>query len=337
MKSTRVAAGLAAVAVLALSACSSSTDDAAGSGGTTAAGGGSSSTEGTFPATVETKFGEVTVEARPERIVALGWGDAETALSLGYQPVGASDWLAFGGDGVGPWAEGRYDESPEIIDTLEPSYEAIAALEPDLILDVKSSGDQDRYDRLSEIATTVGVPVDGDSYLTTGERQLEIISAALGVPEKGEELQAQLDDTFAQARTDHPDWDGKTAVAATRTSEGWGAYVEGSERVAFLENLGFVQSPTVAALPSSASGFSVDISSEQLDLLDADLIVAFPIYIDVTEITDDPQWQAIPAVADDRAVVIEGDLQSAYSLGTVGAQQYALDNLVPLIAEALGS
>lgn len=335
MKSMRVAA-VAAVAVLALSACSGA-DDAAGSGETTAAGGSTSAAEGTFPATVDTKFGEITVESRPERIVALGWGDAETALSLGYQPVGASDWLAFGGDGVGPWAEGQYDESPEIIDTLEPSYEAIAALEPDLILDVKSSGDQDRYDRLSEIAPTVGVPEGGDSYLTTGQQQLEIISTALGVPEKGEELQAQLEDSFAAAREAHPDWDGKTIAAATRTSEGWGAYIEGGDRVDFLENLGFVQSPTIADLPVSASGFSVDISSEQLDLLDADLIVAFPIYIDTAEITDDPQWQAIPAVADGRAVVIDGDLSSAYSLGTIGAQQYALDNLVPLIEDALGS
>ncbi|WP_454049981.1 iron-siderophore ABC transporter substrate-binding protein [Cellulomonas sp. Marseille-Q8402] len=336
MKSMRVAAGLAAVAVLALSACSSTDDPGDGSEGTetTAAG---TSGEGTFPATVDTKFGEITVESRPERIVALGWGDAETALSLGYQPVGASDWLAFGGDGVGPWAEGQYDESPEIIDTLEPSYEAIAALEPDLILDVKSSGDQDRYDRLSEIAPTVGVPEGGDSYLTTGQQQLELISGALGVPEKGEELAAQLDETFAQAREDHPDWDGKTIAAATRTSEGWGAYIEGGDRVDFLQNLGFVQSPTIADLPVSASGFSVDISAEQLDLLDADLIVAFPIYIETTEITDDPQWQAIPAVADGRAVVIDGDLSSAYSLGTIGAQQYALDNLVPLIEDALGS
>ncbi|HYQ75390.1 iron-siderophore ABC transporter substrate-binding protein [Cellulomonas sp.] len=334
MKSMRVAA-VAAVAVLALSACSG-TDDSAGSGETTAAGG-SPAAEGAFPATVDTKFGEITIESRPERIVALGWGDAETALSLGYQPVGASDWLAFGGDGVGPWAEGEYDESPEIIDTLEPSYEAIAALEPDLILDVKSSGDQDRYDRLSEIATTVGVPEGGDTWLTTGEEQLELISAALGVPEKGAELQAGLDAAFEQARGDHPDWAGKTFTATARTSEGWGAYIEGSERVQFMENLGFEQSPTIAALPVSSSGFSVDISSEQLDLLDADLIVAFPIYLDASEITDDPQWQAVPAVADGRAVVLGSELQSAYSLGTVGAQQYALDNLVPLIEDALGS
>lgn len=335
MKSLRVAAGVAAVAVLALSACSS-TDDSAGSGEGTASSGSSEAAEGSFPATVDTKFGEVTVESRPERIVALGWGDAETALSLGYQPVGASDWLAFGGDGVGPWAEGEYDESPEIIDTLEPSYEAIAALEPDLILDVKSSGDQDRYDRLSEIAPTVGVPEGGDSYLTTGQQQLELISAALGVPEKGAELEAQLDDAFAAARDAHPDWDGKTIAAATRTSEGWGAYIEGGDRVDFLQNLGFVQSPEIAALPVSSSGFSVSISAEQLDVLDADLIVAFPIYIDTAEITDDPQWKAIPAVAAGHSVVIDGDLSSAYSLGTIGAQLYALDNLVPLIEDALG-
>jgi ABC-type Fe3+-hydroxamate transport system substrate-binding protein len=64
-------------------------------------------------------------------VVALGWSDAETALALGVQPVGASDWLGFGGEGVGPWAAGRYDEAPQIIDTLEPSLEAIAALKPD--------------------------------------------------------------------------------------------------------------------------------------------------------------------------------------------------------------
>ncbi|HEY0187369.1 MAG TPA: iron-siderophore ABC transporter substrate-binding protein [Cellulomonas sp.] len=334
MKSTRVAAAVAAVAALALSGCSGTDDSAEPSEDTSTS---ASTSEGTFPATVETKFGEVTIESQPLRIVALGWGDAETVLSLGYQPVGASDWLAFGGDGVGPWAEGEYDESPTIIDTLEPSYEEIAALEPDLILDVKSSGDQDRYDRLSEIATTVGVPEGGDSYLTTGQEQVELIAAALGVPDKGQALLDELDDAFTQARDEHPDWDGQTIAAATRTSEGWGAYIEGGDRVDFLENLGFTQSPTIAALPVASSGFTVDISSEQLDLLDADLIVAFPIYIETTEITDDPQWQAIPAVAAGHSVVIDGDLSSAYSLGTIGAQLYALDNLVPLIEDAIGS
>ena len=41
---------------------------------------------------METKFGVVEVPEDAERIVALGWGDAETALALGVQPLGASDW-----------------------------------------------------------------------------------------------------------------------------------------------------------------------------------------------------------------------------------------------------
>lgn len=103
-------------------------------------GGGGDSTEDTASGTsVDTKFGSVEVPADPQKVVALGWGDAETALALGVQPVGASDWVEFGGKGVGPWAEDLYDEDPEIIATMEPDYEAIAALEPDLILDTNSS------------------------------------------------------------------------------------------------------------------------------------------------------------------------------------------------------
>jgi len=327
MRFTHVGVAALAVAALSLTACS-------GTAGTDDAGSGSPS-NAAFPVTVTTEFGDVTVEKEPVRVVALGWGDAETALALGVQPVGASDWLGFGGEGVGPWAEGLYDTAPEIIETLEPSYEAIAALKPDLILDTKSSGDEDRYDKLSSIATTIGVPEGKASYLTTMDEQMELISTALGQKEKGAQLLAEVDATYEAAAAAHPDWAGKTVAAATKTSEGWGAYVEGSERVTFLERLGFVQSPAIAALPANAGGFSVDISSEQLDLLDADLIVAFPIFIDTAEITGDPLFQAVPAVADGRSVVIDGDLSAAYSLGTTLAAKFSIENLVPKIADAL--
>ena len=138
-----------------------------------------------------------------------------------------------------------------------------------------------------------------------------------------------------EAAAHHEQWDGLSVAAATRTSEGWGAYVDGTERVEFLKRLGFVQSPAIAELPATETGFSVDVSAEQLDLFDADLIVAFPIYIETTEITEDPQWQAIPAVADGRAIVLEGDLSSAYSLGSVLSTKYAVEKMVPLIEKTL--
>ena len=329
MRFTHVGVAALAVAALALTGCASgaATDDDTSD---------DSASSAAFPVTVSTEFGDVTVEKKPVRVVALGWGDAETALALGVQPVGASDWLAFGGEGVGPWAEGLYDTPPEIIGTLEPSFEAIAALKPDLILDTKSSGDEERYEKLSSIATTVGVPEGKTSYLTTMDEQMDLVSSALGLKDEGDDLLAEVDATYEEAAAAHPEFEGLTVAAATKTSEGWGAYVEGSERVRFLERLGFVQSPEIAALPANSGGFSVDISSEQLDLLDADLIVAFPIFIETSELTDDPLWSAIPAVADGRSVVIDGDVSAAYSLGTTLAAKFSIENLVPKIADALG-
>jgi len=323
-------AAAVAVATLALAGCSADADP------DDATGGGASGGSGAFPVSIDTKFGEVTVEKKPTRVVALGWGDAEAALALGVQPVGASDWLAFGddADGVGPWAQGLYDQAPEIIGTLEPSYEAIAALEPDVILDTKSSGDQERYDRLSSIAPTVGVPEGGDSYLTDFEDQMELVSKALGEEAKGEQLVDENEKAVEAVADAHPEWKGKTITAATKTSEGWGAYVEDSERVDQLEALGFEQNPAIAALAPNAGGFSVSISSEQLDEIDADVIVAFPIYIDTTEITDDAQWKALPAVQEGHAVVIDGDVAAAYSLGSALSRQYALEKLVPLLEDA---
>ncbi|WP_246822461.1 hypothetical protein [Corynebacterium sp. HMSC056F09] len=84
-----------------------------------------------YPVTVATKFGDVTVEEAPRRVVALGWGGAEVALSLGVQP--------------------------DLI----------------LILDVRSSGDRERYDALSAIAPVVGIPEGADNWLTDRSTQLE--------------------------------------------------------------------------------------------------------------------------------------------------------------------
>jgi iron complex transport system substrate-binding protein len=317
-------------ATLAVTSCSSGSDDdsSAGDGSSTSSGSGS------FPVTVQTAFGDVTVDEEPTRVVALGWGDAETALALGVQPVGASDWLGFGGEGVGPWAEGEYDEAPEIIETLEPSYEAIAALQPDLILDTKSPATQDRFDSLSAIAPTISQPEGADPYLTSSAQQLEMIGQALGKSDEAAQLQDEVDQAFTAAADAHREFAGKSVVVGTRTSEGYGAYVQGDSRVDFMEALGFTNSADVQALAGDT--FSVDISNEQLPLLDADLTVMFPIFIEASTITDDPLFQAVPSVQAGHAVVLDDEtLTNAFSIGTPQGIQYALENAVPLFADAL--
>ena len=298
-------------------------------------GGGGAAEEASGPS-VETKFGSVEVPSDPQRVVALGWGDAETALALGVQPVGASDWVEFGGQGVGPWAEDLYDEAPEIIATMEPDYEAIAARDPDLRLDTQSSGEQKRDDRLSEIAPTVGAPEGGDNYLTTMDQQVDLVAEALGKEDDGKKLLEDLDEKFASVRKDHPEFAGKSVTVGSKTSEGWGAYVEGSERVEFMKNLGFEPSEKIAAL--KPEGFSVSISEEKLDQLDADLLVVFPIYIKDAEVTDDPAFKRVPAVEDGHDLVLTEDLddvRQAFSLNSVLSASFAADEMPDLIADTL--
>ncbi len=150
----------------------------------------------------------------------------------------ATGWPS-GGDGLGEWVEAGYDEAPELIETLEPSYEAIAALEPDLILDTRSAATEERHDLLSAIAPTISQPEGVGPYQTTWQQQLEMVGQALGKDEEAGALAAEVEQAFADAAAEHPEFDGTEVAVGAYTSEGFGAYVRGDSRVAFMEQLGF--------------------------------------------------------------------------------------------------
>lgn len=320
------AAGAVITAALVLAGCASGSSPKATS---------TSTADGAFPVSISTGLGTTTVPSQPKRVVALGWGDAETALELGVQPVGASDWLAFGGDGVGPWLTGAYEKSPKIIQTLEPSYEDILKLKPDLILDVKSSGDKDRYAKLSAIAPTLAIPKGGANYLASTKQQTTMIAKALGKESEGEKLLSGLDSAYAAARKAHPDFAGKTAVVGAYTSDGFGAYASADSRSQFMENLGFTIPKAIDQQAGKA--FSVSLSDENLDLLDADLTLILPIYVDASKAESDPLFKKVPSVEAGHAIVFDDpDVSSAFSMGTTAAIEWALKRLPDEFQAKLG-
>lgn len=325
----RVLTGALVVVLLgALAACGSSSDDSSSTSTT------STASSGAFPVKVATKFGDVTVTSQPKRVVALGWGDAETALALGVQPVGESDWLAFGGDGVGPWAKGLYTKSPEKIGTLEPEYEKIAALKPDLILDTKSSGDKTRYDTLSKIAPTVDVPKGGDQYKISWQKQTTMISQALGLADKGKQLISDTQKKFTAAAAAHPEFKNRTVTVGALSSSGYGAYVQGDDRVNFVQSLGFRNNPKVDA--KAGSSFYIPVSEENLQLLDADLVVMAPIGVAASKISSDPLYKDLPAVKKGHSVVLDDqNISQAFATNSVLSVGYAIQHVVPLFAQAL--
>ncbi|CAL9373567.1 hypothetical protein SUDANB121_00922 [Nocardiopsis dassonvillei] len=321
-----IAAG--ALSVLMLAACGGQATD-----GSSAPSGGTA--EG-YPVTVETLFGDVTVEDRPENVVATGWSDAETALALGVQPVGVADWQGYGSPGVGPWAADLFDSEPAQLATLEPNLEEIATLEPDVILDTRSDNSQERHDLLSPLAPVVGPPPGVEvTYGTTWQEQTRQVAAVLGEGERGEELIAELEEEFATLRAENPGFADLTIAVGAYFDGRYGAYVPGDSRADLLQDLGFQYKSEITDMADGA--FYVDLSPELVEVLDADLTVVFPIGDTAEALHEDPVLQGIGSAQDGHLIIMDDpELANAFSSGSTLGVSYALDGIVPLIHEALG-
>lgn len=96
-------------------------------------------------------MGSTDVACTPRRVLTLGQGQTDSTLALDVTPVGVvspwtDDWYAYLPDEV---------EEAEVVGTeLEPDLEAIAALDPDLILGSKLRHEA-LYPQLPELAPTV--------------------------------------------------------------------------------------------------------------------------------------------------------------------------------------
>ncbi|MET0187610.1 MAG: iron-siderophore ABC transporter substrate-binding protein [Pseudonocardia sediminis] len=284
---------------------------------------------------VDTIFGPVQVPAAPQRVVALGWGDAEAALAVGVQPVGASDWLAFGGEGVGPWAAGRYTTPPQITGTLDIDYEQVAALRPDVILWTRSDNTEETYRRLSRIAPTVAAPAGvANTYGTTWDAQARLVADALGRPAEGDAVLSRVQQKFAAVRTEHPSWAGRTATIGVRNAGAYAAYVPGGTRADFVTALGFVIKPDIVR--ENARNFSVSLGTENVGRLDADIVLLSLIGASAADVRDDPLVRRMPSYRDGRFIVLEDPtVARAFSGATALSTEYALDTTVPLIEKAL--
>lgn len=156
---TKTLLGAAVVGALSLglTACGSSgSKDSAGGGSasSSAAKDGKDAKDGKRG--IETAFGRVEVPAEAKRIVALGDTALDTALSLGFTPVGTSS--SRGGTTAPAYL--KADGIPLVATVKEPNIEAILKANPDLIL-TSSSVEKSQYEQLAAVAPTV-VPKSGD-------------------------------------------------------------------------------------------------------------------------------------------------------------------------------
>lgn len=160
---------------------------------------GSDADPGVFPRTVTHALGETVLESKPTRVVVLDGGELDDVLSLGITPVGLANPESAAGQPS--YLADKLDGVADVGTINNLDLEAIAALEPDLILGSKLRADQ-LYPQLSQIAPTVfairpGFPWKENFLLVAdavGEEN-EAVEVLNNYQRRADDIRASLDGT----------------------------------------------------------------------------------------------------------------------------------------------
>jgi iron complex transport system substrate-binding protein len=259
---------------------------------------------GTAPAagtrTVTHAMGTTEIDGAPERVVVLDTGELDSVLALGVTPVGAvaadleSGLQSYLGDRT---------RDVQIVGTInQPNLEAIAALQPDLILSNKVRH-EDIYGQLSSIAPTVFAERVGVAW----KDNFRLAGQALDRPDEAERILA--DHLTAAQETGRRFGDpSATTVSMVRfLPESIRLYGEGSFIGTILADAGFARPPI-----QQVDKTFVEVSREQIGQAEGDLVFYGGFGQGGAEglaaVTAGPLWQNLPAVAAGRAHEVSDDL-----------------------------
>ncbi|MDD7933608.1 iron-siderophore ABC transporter substrate-binding protein [Actinomycetospora straminea] len=238
----RLLGALAAVLALVLAGCGSGGDQQAAA---PAAPG--------FPVTIGHAYGQTTIPDRPQRVVTVGYNDADFVLALGVVPVGVRQSIGAFDSATRPWAQQALNgQRPEVVGSDELDIERIASLQPDVIIGLYSYMDQATYDRLSQIAPTLADPVK--DVAAPWQEQTRITGRALGVPERAEQAVADVERRFADARTANPQFAGKNVSVTLVAASEFYSLGRDDLRTQVFTGLGLGVPPTTETLSSELIG-----------------------------------------------------------------------------------
>lgn len=296
---------------------------------------------------IEHGLGETVIPEKPTRVVALGWMTPDIVAALGTNPIGIEEVWGADESGYQPWFEDfvteEYGETPELIPFAEngPNYEAIKALNPDLILSLYSGLSDIEYKRLSEIAPTVPF-IEGPWNPGTWEGMTRTVGKALSADAKAEELIAETEAQITSLAAAHPEFEGKSFVWGLTLNEGGtdlGVYLEYDPRVRITEALGFNSTSAMDSFLASAEGdnWYTGVSLEKLYDVDADLFAAWGGSVDEGKYTVEnkvvSRWN--PIANGSYVIYTDPAEASAISAPTVLSLKYILPTYVDNLAAAL--
>jgi iron complex transport system substrate-binding protein len=187
---------------------------------------------------------------------AIGAGDSV----VGIPDVGLPDYLS------------QYADLPKVGTLFEPDFEAVAELEPDLIVTAARSTGQ--YDELSEISTTIDLTgtYGGTFDPAAGLERAAQLGEIYGLEAEVEELTATIEE---QVETIQGAADGTALVLSVSGGE-FGAFGEGSRFGYFFDELGYTPAVPAAELPGAEGSPHGDtVTNEFILTANPDWIFAF--------------------------------------------------------------
>lgn len=231
-----------------------------------------------FPVTIKHAFGETVIPAAPQRVVTWGWSSTDAAIALGVVPVGFPSFRSEGFDkDVVPWVEEALTKlgapTPAILDNAaSPPIEQIAALKPDLILAVYSGITEAEYKLLSQIAPVVAYPTT--PWTASWQEVITIVGQALGKPDEGRALVADLEGFIKDEALRHPGLAGTSALTMIDYNGAAAIHSAEDARAKLLALAGF-KIPEKPAAAGPNEGFWYPLSYENLDQIPADVLITF--------------------------------------------------------------
>ena len=246
--------------------------------------------------------GETQICGQPQTVVTIGPNMLELLLALDIQPIGHAEYFpspirTFDQPAKQiPYLGERLTGQPRNIGTAhDPSIEAIAELDPDVILG-DSIKNADEYDLLSQIAPTLLLTYDDadndwSSDLRTLATALNRINQADAVIADVREKQTALREAIAPFVLQYPH---VLLLLSHHLSQSIQLETRHSACGSLLENLGFQVIVPVELKDSMQA--SHDISLEALTQLDADLIIVEAFNRDARATTQDPVAEQLHTV-----------------------------------------
>lgn len=302
------------------------------------------SSSASYPMTIKHAFGETVIEKQPKRVATIAWGNQDTPLALGVEPVGVSkaNYGKTDKNGLLPWTAEKYKElGVEKLTTFDDidglDYEAISNSNPDVILAAYSGITKEEYDLLSKIAPVVAYPKL--PWQTYWRDQITINSTSIGKKDEGEKLVSNLEKLIKEKTSDYSNLKGKKVAFCYFNPADLGKfyiYLPTDPRAAYLTDLGLEVPESITKLAESSDSFAVEISSENIDKLkDVDVIVAYGNDKLLKQLQSDALLGTVPAVKRGSVALIEDGSALAAS-GTPSALSIpaTIDEYLKILNEA---